>query len=197
MASVLEQARRIEKRRRVRAGSGGAAAGAAARSSWVRARPLEDTLVRMHDLMIGRLGVSYVSISFPDGFSAARTCRAARRGLEVQERPGDRARAPGDGAVHRRGSALARAREEITEEVRPAPARVLPAGGADGRAGVDGAVPVLRQPRDRHHGRRAGAGRGRAARGAHGRLRGGRAVELRRAAGARWARARWSTRGTG
>ena len=49
------------------------------------ARPLEDTLVRMHDLMIGRPGVSYVSISFPDGtFRGAYLPRGERR-LEVQE----------------------------------------------------------------------------------------------------------------
>ncbi|TMQ17802.1 MAG: hypothetical protein E6J91_09275 [Deltaproteobacteria bacterium] len=31
------------------------------------ARPIDDALVRLHDLMIGRPGVAYVSISFPDG----------------------------------------------------------------------------------------------------------------------------------
>ncbi|HEY5933023.1 MAG TPA: hypothetical protein VIU61_00215, partial [Kofleriaceae bacterium] len=31
------------------------------------ARPTPDVLVRLHDLIIGRPGVSYVSISFPDG----------------------------------------------------------------------------------------------------------------------------------
>ncbi|HEX7842221.1 MAG TPA: hypothetical protein VF469_32335, partial [Kofleriaceae bacterium] len=31
------------------------------------ARPLEDALVRMHDLVVGRPGVAYASISFPDG----------------------------------------------------------------------------------------------------------------------------------
>ena len=31
------------------------------------ALPMESVLVRMHDLMLGRPGVAYVSISFPDG----------------------------------------------------------------------------------------------------------------------------------
>ena len=30
-------------------------------------RPLDDALVRMHDLLVGRPGVAYVSLSFPDG----------------------------------------------------------------------------------------------------------------------------------
>ena len=30
-------------------------------------RPLEDTLVRLHDLMVGRPGVAFISLSFPDG----------------------------------------------------------------------------------------------------------------------------------
>ena len=49
------------------------------------ARPIEDVLVRLHDLMIGRPGVSYVSLSFPDGtFRGAYLPRGQRR-LEVQE----------------------------------------------------------------------------------------------------------------
>jgi serine/threonine protein kinase len=31
------------------------------------ARPLDDTLVRLHDLLVGRPGVEYLSLSFPDG----------------------------------------------------------------------------------------------------------------------------------
>jgi serine/threonine protein kinase len=31
------------------------------------ARPLDDTLVRLHDLIVGRPGVAYASLSFPDG----------------------------------------------------------------------------------------------------------------------------------
>jgi len=32
-----------------------------------RTRPVEDTLVRLHDLMTGRPGIAFLSISFPDG----------------------------------------------------------------------------------------------------------------------------------
>ncbi|MEJ7599498.1 MAG: protein kinase [Kofleriaceae bacterium] len=48
------------------------------------ARPVEDVLLRLHDLIIGRPGVSFVSISFPDGtFYGA---NATREGpIEVQE----------------------------------------------------------------------------------------------------------------
>jgi len=31
------------------------------------ARPTDDTLVRLHDLMVGRPGVAFLSLSFPDG----------------------------------------------------------------------------------------------------------------------------------
>ncbi len=48
------------------------------------ARPVEDVLVRLHDLMVGRPGVAYASLSFPDG-----TFRGAylneKRLVEVQE----------------------------------------------------------------------------------------------------------------
>ncbi len=47
-------------------------------------RPTEDVLIRLHDLLVGRPGVAYLSISFPDG-----TFRGAyltpERKLEVQE----------------------------------------------------------------------------------------------------------------
>ena len=47
-------------------------------------RPIEDVLVRMHDLITGRPGVSYVSVSFPSGtFRGAYVTPAG--GLEVQE----------------------------------------------------------------------------------------------------------------
>jgi serine/threonine protein kinase len=49
------------------------------------ARPLDDTLVRMHDLMIGRPGVSYVSISFPDGTFRGAYLPRGKRQLEAQE----------------------------------------------------------------------------------------------------------------
>jgi serine/threonine protein kinase len=48
------------------------------------ARPVEDVLVRLHDLIIGRPGVSYVSVSFPDG--TYYHANATREGtIEVQE----------------------------------------------------------------------------------------------------------------
>src|SRR6185503_17163084 len=31
------------------------------------ARPMDDVLVRLHDLMVGRPGVAFLSLSFPDG----------------------------------------------------------------------------------------------------------------------------------
>ncbi|MBA3391018.1 MAG: serine/threonine protein kinase [Deltaproteobacteria bacterium] len=48
------------------------------------ARPLDDVLVRLHDLMVGRAGVSYVSISFPDGTFRGAYLGEDRR-VEVQE----------------------------------------------------------------------------------------------------------------
>jgi serine/threonine protein kinase len=49
-----------------------------------RTRPLDDVLVRLHDMMVGRPGVAFLSISFPDG-----TFRGAQlmpdRHIEVQE----------------------------------------------------------------------------------------------------------------
>jgi len=48
------------------------------------ARPLDDALVRLHDLMIGRPGVSYVSLSFPDGTFRGAYLGEGRR-VEVQE----------------------------------------------------------------------------------------------------------------
>ena len=53
-------------------------------------RPLDDVLVRMHDLIVGRPGVAYTSISFPDG-----TFRGAYR--DEHRRSGQRDR----GARHR------------------------------------------------------------------------------------------------
>ncbi|MEO8701831.1 MAG: serine/threonine protein kinase, partial [Kofleriaceae bacterium] len=47
------------------------------------ARPLDDMLLRLHDLIIGRPGVAYLSISFPDGaYYQANTTPA---GIELQE----------------------------------------------------------------------------------------------------------------
>ena len=79
-----------------------------------RARPLEDTLVRMHDLMIGRPGVSYVSVSFPDGTFRGAYLPRGGHGLEVQEsRVTERGTEVARFTVE--GGALARAREEITK----------------------------------------------------------------------------------
>ena len=47
-------------------------------------RPLEDVLVRLHDLMVGRPGVAFLSISFPDGtFRGAQL--EADSSIQVQE----------------------------------------------------------------------------------------------------------------
>ena len=49
-----------------------------------RTRPIDDVLVRLHDMMAGRPGIAFLSISFPDG-----TFRGAQlmpdRHIEVQE----------------------------------------------------------------------------------------------------------------
>jgi len=47
-------------------------------------RPIDDVLVRMQDLLVGRPGVSYVSVSFPTGTFRGAYVTAAG-GLEVQE----------------------------------------------------------------------------------------------------------------
>ncbi len=77
------------------------------------ARPLEDTLVRLHDLMLGRPGVSYVSLSFPDGTFRGAYLPRGGRGLEVQE-----SRLTERGTAVRRftveGGALVPLRDEIT-----------------------------------------------------------------------------------
>src|SRR5262245_32935577 len=52
------------------------------------ARPLDDVLVRLHDMLAGRPGVAFLSISFPDG-----TFRGAQlmpdRHIEVQQSHAD------------------------------------------------------------------------------------------------------------
>jgi serine/threonine protein kinase len=54
-----------------------------------RDRPRDDTLVRLYDLVVGRPGVAYASISFTDG--TFRGAYLADHRVEVQEsRPGDR-----------------------------------------------------------------------------------------------------------
>ena len=53
-----------------------------------RTRPVEDVLVRLHDLMTGRPGIAFLSISFPDGtFRGAQL--AANHQIEVQESHSD------------------------------------------------------------------------------------------------------------
>ena len=47
------------------------------------ARPLDDALVRIHDLVVGRPGVAYASISFPDGTFRGAYLEAGR--VDVQE----------------------------------------------------------------------------------------------------------------
>jgi serine/threonine protein kinase len=49
------------------------------------ARPTEDALVHMHDLLVARPGVSYVSISFPDGTFRGAYLPHGERRIEVQE----------------------------------------------------------------------------------------------------------------
>ncbi len=78
-----------------------------------RARPTDDTLVRLHDLIVGRPGVAYASISFPDG-----TFRGAylgdQRRVEVQESTiGTRGTEVVRFSV--KGSALEKLREEVND----------------------------------------------------------------------------------
>src|ERR1044071_153218 len=76
------------------------------------ARPIDDALVRIHDLVVGRPGVAYASISFPDG-----TFRGAY--LEGGRVAGQESRVgPGGPAVQRftvEGAALRPLRRETTD----------------------------------------------------------------------------------
>lgn len=77
------------------------------------ARPADDVLVRLHDLMVGRPGVAYASISFRDGTFRGAYLGEARR-VDVQEsRIGTR----GTDVVRYTvaGGALAKLREEVTD----------------------------------------------------------------------------------
>jgi len=78
------------------------------------ARPLEDTLVRMHDLMVARPGVSYVSISFPDGTFRGAYLPHGESRIEAQE-----SRITARGTEVSRftvaGGALAPLRQEVTD----------------------------------------------------------------------------------
>lgn len=77
------------------------------------ARPLEDVLVRVHDLIVGRPGVSYASISFSDGTFRGAYLGEGRR-VEVQEsRIGTRGTEVVRFTV--KGGALEKLREEVTD----------------------------------------------------------------------------------
>jgi hypothetical protein len=68
-----------------------------------RERPLDEVLVRLHDLMAARPGISFLSISFPDGTFRGAQLNAQRQ-IEVQEStvaPGEaRWFSVEDGALH-------------------------------------------------------------------------------------------------
>lgn len=49
-----------------------------------RSRPLDDVLVRLHDVMAGRPGIAFVSISFPDGTSRGAQLMPDQQ-IQVQE----------------------------------------------------------------------------------------------------------------
>ena len=77
------------------------------------ARPVEDVLVRIHDLIVGRPGVAYASISFPDGTFRGAYLGEQRR-VEVQE---SRVGARGTDVVRYTivGGALAKLRDEVSD----------------------------------------------------------------------------------
>lgn len=77
------------------------------------AHPLDDALIRMHDLIIGRPGVAYASVSFPEGtFRGAYVGEQGR--IEAQEsRLGERATNVVRYTIE--GGTLARLREETTD----------------------------------------------------------------------------------
>ena len=78
-----------------------------------RARPLDDVLVRMHDLIIGRPGVSYASISFTDGTFRGAYLGEQRR-IEVQESTiGAQGTAVARYLV--KGGSLEKLRDEVTD----------------------------------------------------------------------------------
>ena len=77
------------------------------------ARPVEDVLVRIHDLIVGRPGVAYASISFPDGTFRGAYLGEQRR-VEVQE---SRVGARGTDVVRYTvlGGTIAKLRDEVTD----------------------------------------------------------------------------------
>ncbi len=98
VAFALDQASPILERLRVLADS---------------ARPLDDVLVRVHDLIVGRPGVSYASISFSDGTFRGAYLGEGRR-VEVQEsRIGTRGTEVVRFTV--KGGSLEKLREEVTD----------------------------------------------------------------------------------
>jgi len=77
------------------------------------ARPADDVLVRIHDLVVGRPGVAYASLSFPDGTFRGAYLGEQRR-VEVQEsRIGARGTDVARFAVQ--GGALVKLRDEVTD----------------------------------------------------------------------------------
>lgn len=77
------------------------------------ARPIDDVLVRLHDLIVGRPGVAYASLSFPNGTFRGAYLGEGRR-VEVQEsRIGARGTDVNRFVVE--GGALARLRDEVTD----------------------------------------------------------------------------------
>ncbi|HEX2687444.1 MAG TPA: protein kinase [Kofleriaceae bacterium] len=62
------------------------------------ARPVEDVLVRLHDLVVGRPGVAYASISFPDGTFRGAYLDEQREATQIPTQPPDEAGAAGDRA---------------------------------------------------------------------------------------------------
>ena len=77
------------------------------------ARPVDDVLVRIHDLIVGRPGVAYASISFPDGTFRGAYLGEQRR-IEAQE-----SRIAARGTEVKRftvnGGAIVPLREEVTD----------------------------------------------------------------------------------
>ena len=128
----------------------------------------------MLDLIKGRPGVTYVSVSFPDG-----TFQGAYLDTDGVIRFQDSRVFPDGTHVDRFNYAPARralAAAPRSQRVRPAGARLLPARDQRAEARLDRALPVLRQPHGGHHARGAHLreptdGDARAARGGDHRLR--------------------------
>jgi serine/threonine protein kinase len=77
------------------------------------ARPMDEVLVRLHDLMVGRPGVAYASISFPDGTFRGAYREAGRVDVQESRITG----AAGGGTDVRRFSVVGGALEPLRREV--------------------------------------------------------------------------------